>query len=119
MKTLLQQTREALGGISPKTRRRVTWTLAIIAILQVYFVRELIAAELLFGMAFAAIFLFAAFCYTLGSLWEYGVSWSEVGVRVIANTARRGYGTLEYVGTSVMESISKRQGPHQHSGSAQ
>ena len=119
MKTLLQQTREALGGISPKTRRRVTWTLAIIAILQIYFVRELIAAELLFGMAFAAIFLFAAFCYTLGSLWEYGVSWSEVGVRVIANTARRGYGTLEYVGTSVMESISKRQGPHQHSGSAQ
>jgi hypothetical protein len=119
MKTLLQRVREALGTVSPKMRRRVTWTLAIIAILQVYFVRELIAAELLFGMAFAAIFLFVAICYTLGTIWEYGVGWSEVGVRVIASTARRGYGTIEYVGTSVMESISKRQGPHQHSGSAQ
>ena len=119
MKTLLQRIRETVGAVSPKTRRRVIWTLAIIAILQVYFVRELIAAELLFGMLFAAIFLFVAICYTLGSAWEYGVVWGEVGVRAIATTARRGYGALEYVSNGVMESISKRQGRHQHSESAQ
>ena len=108
-----------MGAVSPKTRRRVIWTLAVIAILQVYFVRELIAAELIFGMLFAAIFLFVALCYTLGSAWEYGVAWSEIGVRAIATSARRGYGALEYVSNGVMESISKRQGRHQHSESVQ
>lgn len=119
MKTLLQRIRETVGAVSPKTRRRVVWALAVIAILQAYFVRELIAAELLFGMAFAAIFLFVAICYTLGSAWEYAVVWGEAGVRAVATTARRGYVALEYVGTGVMESISKRQDRHQHSGSAQ
>ncbi|HEY6442752.1 MAG TPA: hypothetical protein VIY66_05365 [Candidatus Acidoferrales bacterium] len=119
MKTLLQRIRDTVGAVSPKTRRRVVWALAVIAILQAYFVRELIAAELLFGIVFAAIFLFVAICYTLGSAWEYGAVWGEVGVRAIAMTARRGYGALEYVSSGVMESISKRQGPHQHSGSAQ
>jgi len=119
MKTLLQRIRETVGAVSPKTRRRVIWTLAIIAILQVYFVRELIAAELLFGMLFAVIFLFMALCYTLGTAWEYGAAWGEIGVRAIATSARRGYGALEYVSNGVMESISKRQGRHQHSESAQ
>lgn len=119
MKTLLQRIRETVGAVSPKARRRIIWTLAVIAILQVYFVRELIAAELLFGMLFAVIFLFVALCYTLGSAWEYGVVWGEVGVRAIATTARRGFGALEYLSNGVMESISKRQGRHQHSGSAQ
>lgn len=119
MRTLLRRIRETVGAVSPKTRRRVVWALAVIAILQAYFVRELIAAELLFGMAFAAIFLFVAICYTLGSAWEYAVVWGEAGVRAVATTARRGYVALEYVGTGVMESISKRQDRHQHSGSAQ
>jgi signal transduction histidine kinase len=119
MMTLLQRIRETVGAVSPKTRRRLAWTLAVIVILQLYFVRELIAAELLFGMLFAAIFLFVAICYTLGNAWEYGVVWGEVGVKAIAMTARRGYGVLEYVSNGVMESISKRQGRHQHSGSAQ
>lgn len=119
MKTLLQRIRETVGAVSPKTRRRAIWTLAVIAILQVYFVRELIAAELLFGMLFAAIFLFVALCYTLGSAWEYGVEWGEIGVRAIATSARRGYGALEYVSNGVMESISKRQGRHPHSESVQ
>jgi hypothetical protein len=119
MNTVWQRIREAVRAVSSKTRRRIIWTLAVIIILQAYFVRELIAAELLFGMLFGAIFLFVAICYTLGSAWEYGVVWGEVGVRAIANTARRGYSTLEYVSSGVMESISKRQGRHQHSGSAQ
>ena len=119
MKTLLHRIREIVSAVSPKTRRRIVWALAVIAILQAYFVRELIAAELLFGMAFAAIFLFVALCYTLGSAWEYGAAWGEIGVRAIATSARRGYVALEYVSNGLMESISKRQGRHQHSGSAQ
>lgn len=115
----MRRIRETVGAVSPKTRRRTIWALAVIAILQVYFVRELIAAELLFGMLFAAIFLFVALCYTLGSAWEYGVAWGEMGVRAIATSARRGFGALEYVSNAWMESISKRQGRHPHSESAQ
>jgi hypothetical protein len=118
MTKLLANIIDLLRAISPKTRQRIAWTLAVIAILQVYFVRELIAAELLFGILFGAIFAFAALCYMLGTIWEQGVGWGEVGVRVIANTARRGYATLEYASSGALVYLSKRQGRHPHSESA-
>jgi hypothetical protein len=119
MTKFLANTVEAFRAISPKTRQRVAWTLAVVAILQIYFVRELLAAELLFGMLFGALFLFVALCYMLGTIWEQGVSWSEVGVRVIASSARRGYAALEDVGSGALEYLSKRQARHPHSESAQ
>ena len=40
-------------------------------ILQVYFVRELLAAELLFVLLFASVFAVVSVCYALGLLAEF------------------------------------------------
>ncbi len=84
---------------------------AVLFILQLYFVQELLAAELLFGMAFAALFLLGALFYLLGAIGERGFDWTEAGVRVLAVSARRGY--------AVVEEISRKQFRHPRSQSAQ
>ncbi len=110
MNTILGQLKEFVGGINPKTRLRIIWTLAALFILQLYFVRELIAAELLFGAVFAAIFLLAGICYIIGTIGERGLDLAEIGVRAIVPTARRTY--------SALEEISKKPFRHPHSESA-
>jgi|SRR5208282_5790608 len=110
MNTILAQLKELAGGISPKTRRRIAWTLAVLFIFQLYFVRELIAAELLFGAVFAGIFLLAGICYLIGTIGERGLDLAEIGVRAIVPTARRTYSTLG--------EISKKPFRHPHSESA-
>jgi hypothetical protein len=92
-------------------RKRFGWGLAIFLILQLYFVREMIAAELLFGMLFAFLFALAALFYVVGTVGINGRTWAEAGARVIATSARRGYSTLE--------EISKKPFRHPHSESAQ
>jgi hypothetical protein len=92
-------------------RKRVGWGLAIFLILQLYFVRELIAAELLFGILFAFMFALAALFYVVGTIGVNGRTWAEAGARVVATRARRGYSTLE--------EISKKPFRHPHSESAQ
>jgi hypothetical protein len=94
-----------------KTRNRVGWGLAIVLVLQLYFVRELLAAELIFGMLFAFLFSLAALCYAVGTIGVNGREWAEVGARTVANSARRGY--------SALEEISKKPFRHPHSESAQ
>jgi hypothetical protein len=111
MKTILGQMKDSVSSIAPKARKRIVWTLAVLFVLQLYFVRELIAAELLFGFLFAVMFLLAAICYVLGTIGERGLDWTETGVRVIASTTRRGY--------SALEEISKKPFRHPHSESAQ
>jgi hypothetical protein len=117
MKTIVGQISERkdqilewVGGIGPKTKKRVIWTAATLFVLQMYFVRELIAAELLFGLLFAAVFLFVAICYVLGTIGVDGLEWTEAGARVVAATARRYY--------SVAGDISKKPFRHPHSESA-
>jgi hypothetical protein len=95
---------------NPKVRKRFGWGLAIFLVLQLYFVRELIAAELLFGMLFAFLLALAGLFYAIGTIGINGRSWAEAGVRVVATSARRGYGTLE--------EISKKPFRHPHSESA-
>jgi hypothetical protein len=92
-------------------RKRMGWGLSIFVILQLYFVRELIAAELLFGMLFAFMFALAALFYVIGTIGINGRTWAEAGARVVATSARRGYSTLE--------EISKKPFRHPHSESAQ
>ena len=111
MNTVLGQRRELASSVSPKTRRRLFWTLGTLFILQLYFVRALIAAELLFVVLFAAMFALAGICYLLGTIGEHGLDWAEAGVRVIASTARRS--------RSAIEEISKKSFRHPHSESAQ
>jgi hypothetical protein len=128
----------------PKVRKRLLLALAILFVLQLYFVRALIAAELLFALFFAVILAVVGIVYLLGALGEWSIShlsafgewsisrlsaigewsitrlgafgeWSisagEVGVRVIAQSARRGYATVE--------EISKKPFHRPHSESAQ
>jgi len=79
--------------------RKGMWTiLAVFIVLQAYFVRELLAAEVLFALGFAALALLGAFAYFLGTLGERGLDWTEAGVRVVASSARRGFGALEELG---------------------
>ena len=83
-----------------KLRKGMLSLLAIFFIFQVYFVRELLAAELLFGLVFLVILALAGIFYLVGAIGERGLDVVEPGVRVIANSARRGY--------SVVEEISKK-----------
>src|SRR5277367_3948899 len=80
-----------------KVRKGVLWTLAVLFVLQLYFVRELLAAELLFGMGFLFLLGLIGFCYVVGMVGERGFQWTEAGARVAAKSARRGYASLEEI----------------------
>lgn len=89
-----------IGEALAKNKTLRNWVIAGVAVffvLQLYFVRELIAAELLFLMLFAVLFTLGAIFYLLGSIGERGLDWGETGVRVIAQSARRGYVIAEEV----------------------
>ncbi len=100
-----------VASIEPKTRKRIIWAVSILVILQLYFVRELIAAELIFVALFAALFVFVGLCYLVGTVGVHGLDWAEAGARVVATIARRGY--------SAIEELSKKPFRHPHSESAQ
>jgi len=69
--------------------------LTVFVVLQIYFVRELLAAELLFGLLFAVVLALGGVFYVVGAIGERGLDWTEAGVRVIAQSARRGYSAFE------------------------
>ena len=94
-----------------KVRKGMISILAVFFILQIYFVRELLAAELLFGMGFAVLFVLGLVIYAVGAIGERGLDVAEVGIRVISNSARRGYAGLE--------EISRKPFRHPRSESAQ
>jgi hypothetical protein len=95
MMTILQKLGERMSSVPAQTRKRIIWTIAILLVLQLYFVRELIAAELLFGALFLALFVLVSICYLIGTLWENGLIWADTGVRAVAVFTRRSYSTLE------------------------
>jgi len=111
MGALWESLKGLVGSIEPKTRKRVIWAASILFILQLYFVRELIAAELLFVALFAVLLLFVGMCYLVGTIGVRGLDWAEIGVRAVATNARRGYNTVE--------EISKKSFRHLRSESAQ
>jgi hypothetical protein len=111
MATVLARLGERIGSIQPRTRKRIVWTIAAVLVLQLYFVRELIAAELLFGALFVALFVLVSVCYLIGMVWENGLNWAERGARAVVNLTRRSYVALE--------EFSKRPFRHPHSESAQ
>jgi hypothetical protein len=97
MKNGLGRVKAALAVIAEKAkvRKGMISVLGVVFVLQLYFVRELVAAELLFGLGFAALFVLGATIYLLGALGERGLDFAEVGIRVISETARRSYSSLE------------------------
>lgn len=97
MKQYLGQMGTMISGVKQSVRvRKGMWTiLAVFVVLQAYFVRELLAAELLFGLVFAALLALGAVAYVLGTVGERGLDWTEAGVRFVGASARRGYGAIE------------------------
>ena len=94
-----------------KLRKGMLTTLAILFFFQLYFVRELLAAEILFGIVFGALLIIGGTAYLLGAIGERGLDVTEAGIRVLARSARRGY--------SVMDELSRKQFRHPRSESAQ
>jgi len=113
MTTLLEQSKSLALGIVEKAKvsRGLLLGVAIFFVFQLYFVRELLAAELLFGLGFALLLAVSALAYLVGSLGERGLDFAEVGVRAIGDSARRGF--------SALEEISRKQFRHPRSESAQ
>jgi hypothetical protein len=64
-------------------------------VLQFYLVRELLAAELLFGLGFAVLLVLGGLAYLVGCIAERGLKVANVGVPLIGNSARRGLSARE------------------------
>jgi len=94
-----------------KLTRALWWALGIVFVFQLYFVRELLAAELLFGAAFAVLFITGFVIYMLGRAGERGFIWAESRIRALAQSSRRGL--------SALEEISRKTFRHPRSESAQ
>ena len=76
-------------------RKWIWWFLGGIAALQLYFVRELLAAFALFALGFIAIGLCLAVLYFVQKGWEAGVSRLAASQNVWILAARRGVATVE------------------------
>ena len=94
MKTILDKLKPFVAGVAAKAKVR-KGTLAAFGIfffLQIYFVRELLAAEMLFALAFGVVLVIGGTAYLLGALGERGLDMTEAGIRVLARSARREIG---------------------------
>jgi hypothetical protein len=113
MKNGLGQLKASVAAVieKAKIRKGLVMFLAVLFTLQMYFVRELLAAELLFGLGFAVLLSLGGIFYLVGAIGQRGLDLTEAGVRVIADSARRGYANLE--------EVSRKQFRHPRSESAQ
>ena len=113
MSPFLQKVRYFSAVTLEKTKERkgLMAVLTVLVVFQLYFVRELLAAELLFGIGFAFLLLLGVIFYAVGALGERAFDGMEAGVRVVGHSARRGYAR--------MEEFSKKPFRHPRSESAQ
>jgi hypothetical protein len=113
MKTLLEQSKSLALSIveKAKVRKGLVLGIAMFFVFQLYFVRELLAAEVLFGLGFGVLLALGGLAYLVGSLGERGLDFAEVGIRVAGDSARRGF--------SALEEISRKQFRQTRSESAQ
>jgi hypothetical protein len=89
----------------------VWWCVAALIALHIYFFRELVAAELLFGIVFGSFLLVLLAIYVVSEAGDRGLGWVEANRRGMLVAARRQWGRVE--------AISKRTFRRQHSESAQ
>jgi hypothetical protein len=81
-----------------KSRKWLWWFLAVGVALQLYFVRELMAAFALFAAGFAVIALLIAALYMIQKGWEVGVARFTVSQSPAASMARRAVSGMEELG---------------------
>lgn len=88
MKVFLGQIK-TFASSEAKVRKGVMAVVAVFFALQVYFVRELVVAELFFGLGFAVLLVLGGLAYLVLSAGERGLEYAEAGVRAIGDSARR------------------------------
>ena len=72
------------------TRRKWMWIfLVVLAAVQLYAVRELLAALALFAMGFAVLALFVATFYFFQKGWEAGLNWVSTSQHPLLTATRR------------------------------
>jgi hypothetical protein len=82
---------------TPKIRKRAAIATLVFLVLQIYFVRELIAAELIFCLGFVVCLALAGIFYVVGTIGERGFDLVEAGVRAASGPTRRGWAALEEI----------------------
>jgi hypothetical protein len=81
------------------SRRKWMWLfLGVLAALQLYAVRELLAAFALFILGFGALTLCVLVLYSLHKVWEAGVAWMVASRHPIFLAARRSVSFVEDLG---------------------
>lgn len=78
-----------------KGRKWMWWFLGVLAALQLYFVRELLAAFALFALVFAALAFVVVGIYMAQKTWEAAVARVAESNHPAVNLARRGAGAVE------------------------
>lgn len=78
-----------------KSRKWMWWFLGVLGALQLYFVRELLAAFALFALVFAAIAFVVVGIYMAQKTWEVAVARVAESNHPAVNLARRGAGAVE------------------------
>src|ERR1700686_5876486 len=76
-------------------RKWMWWFLGVVLGLQLYFVREVLAAFALFGLGFAAIAFVVMSLYMLQKVWEVGVQRVADSQHPVVDMARRGVNAVE------------------------
>lgn len=94
------ETKGATGMKQDRARKWMWSFLAAIVAVQMYFVRELVAAFFLFALVFAVLATVAFGVFLLDCASQLSVSWAAPHVRAAMGMARRGF--------AVVEEISKR-----------
>src|SRR5579872_1544703 len=81
--------------IKDSKRKWMWWFLGVVIALQLYFVRELLAAFALFALGFAAIAFVIMSLYMLQKVWETGVQRLADSRHPVVDIARRGVNAVE------------------------
>jgi hypothetical protein len=81
--------------IKDSNRKWMWWFLGIVLALQLYFVRELLAAFALFALGFAAIAFVVVSLYMMQKVWETGVQRVADSQHPVVDMARRGVNAVE------------------------
>jgi hypothetical protein len=81
-----------------KSRKWMWWFLTVGVALQLYFVRELLAAFALFAAGFAVVAMLIAGAYMMQKAWEVGVARLGESRSPAASMARRATAAMEELG---------------------
>ena len=84
------------GRMNENKARKWMWAgLLALAGLQIYFVQELLAALVLFGVVFAMIAIIALVLYLVDKAGQWSFSWVGQHSQPLLQVARRGWGLVE------------------------